>query len=510
MTNDYLQQFLEITEQHLLTEFSDENTKRYKIQLQEFIGKILDESPEYKKNDKFEKLLKYTDEYLQKEMSLKNDLQYCRKLSEFICDILGMWKIKSVSLITANTLPTKEEMEKLLLSKWPAMWEEIEKKSSDGMISVRIGHISPYPEHVENPAIKLVTVADFSTNGMKGIETSKYDFLANLSITGYTDKQTAKQFFENYSNNSISFSNITPGMNFNIDIENLLEVFAPKELVKEAKESIEKAQKSLNKEGIRVIKGKFLNEEALFVTGKNGEKVCQAVLINNFIIMGDILGYTHLPPGKTPIHSCKCKGAKGQYTDHKKCSTLENENFIHKEKVELLLKEIFTRIKEKTKEYSKETRVEIIREKSKILNPKEELIIFNNNIVKTDNKTQITLSDSVNNKITIGNNTELKMETISDLKLKAGTITLFLKNMKSKFKIYTPVSIIGVRGTIFSVWTDETATTLTVIEGEIEFSDLNSKKVIVKSNQSCICSKEYGLQKPVSISVDLKAQYKEK
>ncbi|MGB9722216.1 MAG: FecR family protein [bacterium] len=539
MMNDSLKQLLEITEQHLLAEFSHENTQEYKRRLQELVGKTLDEHPEYKESDEFKKLLKSTDEYLQKEISLKDDLQYCRKLSTFLCDILGLWRIESISSVKETALPTKEEMEKLLPSSWPARWDEIEKESADGIITVKLGHISPYPEYVENPSIKLVTVADYSTDGKKGIEISKYDFVANLSITGYGDKQDARQFFENYFNDFISFDNKAPGAAFDINIGDLLEAFAPKELIKEAKEAVSRAHKSLSKTGIKAKKGKFLGKEALFITGKNDEQVCQAVLINNFFIMGDILGYPLLPMGNTPVHSVACQTAQETHNKpgpsilvtkgdrvvkhinpkcqcnyckpHPACSTLQTEDFIHREKVEALLQDIFARIKGKTNKPAKEVGAEIIRGQNKVRNPKETSGIENGDIIKTNSKTQINLADRGGNKITIGGNTELKMETVYNLKLMAGTITTFLKKIrpKSKFEIRTPTAIAGVRGTIFSVWTDKSTTTLTVIEGEVEFSDLNGNKVIVMSNQSCVCSKEQGLQKPVTLPINLKEQYKE-
>lgn len=447
------------------------------------------------------------------------------------------WFTESITLVKSATLPTKEEMEKLLPSIWPSRWEEIEKKSADGMITVRLGHISPCIEHVQNPSIKLATVADYSTNGTKGIEISKYDFLIQLSITGYGDKQTARQFFDSYFTNFISFDNRTPGAAFDINIGDLLVAFAPKELVKEAKQTLSKAQKSAEN-GIKTKKGKFLGEEALFITGKNGAQICQAVLINNFIIMGDILGYTFLPTGNTPVHSVACQTAKENHKkpgpsilitngnrvvkninpkcqcnyckSHPECSTLQGEDFIHREKVEVLLIDVFARIKGKTNESAKNIGAEIIRGQNKIKNSKETSRIENGYIIRTNSKTQINLADKADNKITIGCNTELKMETVSNLKLIVGAITTFIKKLKpkSKFEIYTPTASTGVRGTIFSVWTDKKTTTLTVIEGKVEFRDLKGNKVMVMSNQSCICSKEQGLQKPITLPINLKEQYK--
>lgn len=533
--NDSLKQLLEITEQHLLAEFSHENTQEYKIRLQELVSKTLDEHPEYKESDEFKKLLKSTDEYLQKEISLKDDLQYCQKLSKFICDILGLWRIESISSVKAPSLIDQDTMEDFFPSNLPPGWEIIAKHVKDGVYSVTLGHRNPNPANInefykalaENPFVSPQQLSEIvksmqDAQRATGMDMTpgggRHDYYATLNITGYPDKKTARQYFESYFADFISFDNKAPGAAFDINIGDLLEAFAPKELVKEAKEALGKAQKSLAKTGIKTKKGKFIGEEALFITGKNGEQVCQAVLINNFIVMGDILGYPLLPPGNTPVHSVACQTAREKHKkcqcnyckSHPECSTLKTEDFIHKEKVESLLQDVFARIKGKANEPAKEAGAEIIRGQNKIRNPKETSRIENGDIIRTNSKTQINLADRASNKITIGGNTELKMETVYNLKLMAGTITTFLKKIKpkSKFEIHTPTASTGVRGTIFSVWTDKTTTTLTVIEGEVEFSDLKGNKVMVMSNQTCICSKEQGLQNPVTLPINLKEQFR--
>lgn len=553
--NDSLKQLLEITEQHLLAEFSHENTQEYKRRLQELVGKTLDEHPEYKESDEFKKLLKSTDEYLQKEISLKDDLQYCRKLSKFLCDILGLWRIESISSVKASSLPDQDTMEDFFPSNLPPGWEIIAKHVKDGVYSVRLGHRNPKPANInefykalaENPFVSPQQLSEIvksmqdaqSATGMDMTPGGgRHDYYATLGITGYPDKKTARQFFESYFADFISFDNKAPGAAFDINIGDLLEAFAPKELVKEAKQALGKAQKSLEKTGIKTKKGKFIGEEALFITGKNGEQVCQAVLINNFIIMGDILGYPLLPTGNTPVHSVACQTARENHKrpgpsilvtkgnrvvkninprcqcnyckSHPECSTLQGEDFIHREKVESLLQDVFARIKGKANEPAKEAGAEIIRGQNKIRNPKETSRIENGDIIRTNSKTQINLADRAGNKITIGGNTELKMETVYNLKLMAGTITTFLKKIKpkSKFEIHTPTASTGVRGTVFSVWTDKTTTTLTVIEGEVEFSDLKGNKVMVMSNQTCICTKGQGVQKPIILPINFKEQFK--
>lgn len=532
-----LKQLLEITEQHLLAEFSHEKTEEYKRRLQELVGKVLHQHPEYKEGYQFKKLLKLTDEYLQKEISHKDDLQYCRELSKFLCDILKLWRIESISRVKSSSLPDRDTMEDFFPANLPPGWEIINKNVKDGVYSLTLGHLNPKPNNInefykalaENPFVSPQLLSDIVTSmqnaqSATGMDMTpgggRHDYYATLGISGYPDRKTARQFFESYFNDFISFDNKVPGAAFDINIGDLLEAFAPKELVKEAKQALGKAQKSLSKSGIKTKRGKFLGEEALFVRGKNGVEICQAVLINNFIVMGDILGYPLLPAGSTPVHSVACQTARENHNSkcrcnycksHPECSTLQAEDFIHREKVESLLKDVIARIKGKTNEPSKEVTAEIIRGQNKIKNPKETSRIENGDIIRTNSNTQINLKDRAGNKITIGGKTEVKVENASNLKLMVGSITIFFKKIKpeSKFEIHTPICVAGIRGTIFSLWTDGKTTSLTVVEGEVEFSDLKGNRVIVTGNQTCVCSKEKGLQRPVTLPINLKKNFKE-
>jgi hypothetical protein len=451
---------------------------------------------------------------------------------------MPVWSIESISIAGTPILPTKEEMETFVPSKLPSGWEVIEKHLKDGVHSVRLGHINPKPANIndfyqalaENPyvpaqqlaAIKESMQAAQAATNMDMTPGGKHDYYTTLSITGYPDNKTARQYFENYDENRfLSLDASVPGTAFDISIGELLEAFAPKELAKEAKEALGKAQKSLAKSGIKTQAGKFLGEDALFIIGKNGRRVCQAVLINNFIIMGDILGYSLLPPGNTPVHSVLCQTAREKHNrcqcnfckSHPACSTLQAEDFIHQEKVESLLQDVFARIKEATKKHAKETEaIIIVRGKEKIRNPEEKCGLENGDVIKTNDRTQINIADNDGNKITIGNKTEAEISSVFNLKLISGTITAFLNKLKpkTKFEVHTPISITSIRGTIFSLFTDENTTTLTVIEGEVELSDLKGNKVRVMSNQTCICSKGQGLQKPVTLPINLTEQYKRK
>ena len=508
MMNDSFEQLLKITEQHLLTEFSLENTQKYKRELQELLGKVLDAHPEYKENDEFEKLLKSTDEYLQKETSHNNDLQYCRELSKFLCDILGLWRIDSISLArdtaTHTTLPAKEAMEKLMPSSWPARWEEVDRYSKDGMATVSLAHINPYPENEVGVAIQKsgygIAVA------MPSLKPEKFDFVGHLSITGYGDKQTAKQFFENYQTiPTQGLSAPTPGASMDIPLGDLIKTFAPKEMVKELESALEKGKKGLAESGVKIEKGKYLGEKALFAVGKDGTKGVQAVLINNFVITGLLLMSDTFEYGSKRIHAIKCKRSD----NHPPCSTLKDEGFLHKEEVEQINQMIFSRIKGE-KEKSEEINAEIIRGQTKIKNPNEKFEVKKGDTIKTDSKTQVNIADSAGNKIWIGGGSKVKINEPSNFELLMGSITAFLSKLqsKTKFEINTPVAVAGVRGTIFSLWTDGQTTSLTMVEGEVEFSDLKGNKVIVKENQTCICTKEQGLQKPVTLPTSLKQQFK--
>ncbi|MGQ9848000.1 MAG: FecR domain-containing protein, partial [Bacteroidales bacterium] len=142
--------------------------------------------------------------------------------------------------------------------------------------------------------------------------------------------------------------------------------------------------------------------------------------------------------------------------------------------------------------------------------------------IKTDKRIEVTITFGDDIKLKIGESTTVDMgdfivSTVpgdSRVKIKeplipdlsVGTLTAIINKLKprTKFEIHTPNCVTCARGTIFSLWTDGNTTSLTVVEGEVEFSDLKGNKTIVKSNQICICSKEQGLQKPVTLPIDSK------
>lgn len=249
------------------------------------------------------------------------------------------WFIESISLSQSTVPPTKEEMEKLLPSSWPARWEEIDRYTKDGQATLTLAHINPYPK--EEHGVAILKQGFGLAVPMPSLKPEKFDFVGHLNIIGYSDKQTAKQFFEtNLTIFNQGLSVPTPGTSMNIPLENLIKAFAPKEMVKELGSVLEKSKKGLAESGVKIEKGKYLGERAILTIGKDNKVVCNAVLINNFVITGTLLRSNAFEPGNTPIHFPECK-CKRPYP----CSTRKAAGYVHREEVEQILKSIFLRIK---------------------------------------------------------------------------------------------------------------------------------------------------------------------
>lgn len=227
------------------------------------------------------------------------------------------WLAKVFPSYAVLFIPKKEDMEKLLPKPLHPRWEITKCHNlSDGGYSVTLGHINPLPFELrefynalaENPWVGVQKAEELSKQmqevaALTGVDMTpaggKHDYYGNLSITGYPDEQTAREFFESYKVISTSGFKV-PGTTIDISLGDLIETFAPKELAKEAKKAMDEFDKGISQlstMGAKYENGKFLGEEALFIS-KGEEKVCQAILINNFIITGDILGYSKLPSGK--------------------------------------------------------------------------------------------------------------------------------------------------------------------------------------------------------------------
>lgn len=416
------------------------------------------------------------------------------------------WFIESISLTQATAPPTKEEMEELLPSSWPKRWEEVDRYAKDGLAVLSLAHINPWQQYeigvgILKQGFGLVAM-------MPSLKPEKFDFVGHVNIAGYSDKQTAKQFFESYQTISTrGLSAPTPGTSMNMPLGDLVKAFVPKEMIKEFESALEKDKKEFAKLGAKIEKGKYLGEEATLTVGKEGKGICNAVLINNFVITGVLLISNALKPGSTPIHArpidCPCKRSRP-------CSTRKAAGYLYREEVEQINRSIFAKIKGE-KEEAKEINAEIERGENKIKNPKEGFKVKNGDKIETNKRTHVNIADSAGNKVLISGGCRVKINEPSNFELMLGSLTAFIKSLKvkGKFEIHTPNASTGVRGTIFSVWTDKITTSLTVIEGEVEFSDLEGNKVIVKSNQSCVCSKEQGLQQPVTLPINLKEQFKD-
>lgn len=119
-----------------------------------------------------------------------------------------------------------------------------------------------------------------------------------------------------------------------------------------------------------------------------------------------------------------------------------------------------------------------------------------NKPIKTDKKTQLEITMPSKDiidiaPINIAPNTELVIKSENLLEIVKGKIHGLIKKLKpnAKFEIRTPTSVIVIRGPAeykLNVEDDGT-TTVIVLDGEVEFSDIENKKtVIVKKNQKSV------------------------
>lgn len=107
--------------------------------------------------------------------------------------------------------------------------------------------------------------------------------------------------------------------------------------------------------------------------------------------------------------------------------------------------------------------------------------------IQTDKKTRIEIILPEESKVNIAENTIATLKSTSLLKVVLGKVHAIIKDIKpnTKFEVYTPTAVIGIRGTEYEIIVnDDGATTVRVFDGEVEFSDLDKKKtVLVKKNQ---------------------------
>ncbi len=125
-----------------------------------------------------------------------------------------------------------------------------------------------------------------------------------------------------------------------------------------------------------------------------------------------------------------------------------------------------------------------------------------NGLVETDKHTRKEIIIPNVGEVIVNTNSECKFKTDKLLEQFKGKLFFKVRKLEpQQFEIRTPVSIVGMRGTQFVTNVDkDRTTTLTVLEGSVEFSDLNKKKtVVVKKNQTSVV-KPGGLpSEPVSI-----------
>jgi len=125
-----------------------------------------------------------------------------------------------------------------------------------------------------------------------------------------------------------------------------------------------------------------------------------------------------------------------------------------------------------------------------------------NELITTDKHTRKEIIIPNVGEVIVNTESECKFKTDKLLEQMKGELFYKIRKLEPhQFEIRTPVSVIGPRGTQFVTSVEEDGTTtLTVLEGTVEFSDLDKKKtVVVKKNQRSVV-KPGGLPaEPVSI-----------
>jgi hypothetical protein len=127
-------------------------------------------------------------------------------------------------------------------------------------------------------------------------------------------------------------------------------------------------------------------------------------------------------------------------------------------------------------------------DEKKLIFPKD---IKPNEPIKTDKKTQLEITMPSKDVIKVAQNTETVIRSESLMEVVKGKIHGLIKKLKpqTKFDVKTPTSVIGVRGTEYEINVEyDGTTTVVVLDGEIEFSDKENKKIIiVKKNKTSVC-----------------------
>lgn len=121
-----------------------------------------------------------------------------------------------------------------------------------------------------------------------------------------------------------------------------------------------------------------------------------------------------------------------------------------------------------------------------------------NEPIKTDKFTQRDIVVPNKGEVIVNTNSECEFESESKLNLILGEIYSKIKP-GADYKVRMPQAVCGVRGTQFITKVKD-GTTLTILDGEVEFSDKAKKKtVIVKKNQISVVNPGGLPSDPVSI-----------
>ena len=466
---------------------------------------------------------------------------------------------------------TKEEMEKLAPDLPRSRWKEFSRSAGENGMLVRIGHINPEinadPRLMMSPG-SLISQSGNETTITAGVSTKRgggwkdyfegmtalaesglapgitlekvqkhqeqvraaygsenFDVTGDITIARCGDEKIAKQTLENYGRMPTQgFDVPVPGMPGNVSFMDVLKSDVVKahgvseKQIAELEVALGKMKKDAASSGVKYEGGKYLGYDAIFAE-KEGKKNWVAVRVDNFVVTGMLLLMANtLPPGSTPCDSLTkfttkttVERIEGEtFTTHEirpVKSTYAKEGYPYKEEVEEIFRSVFSKIEGAGKSTPRETglNAEVMRGKTKTGSPKEGFGIKKGDVIKTDGKTQVSIVGGVG-KVSIGGGSIVKIND-SSIELSAGNVAVFLKKPKTKFEVRTPISIASGCGATFALYVDKTITSLTVVDGEAEFSDLKGNRATVESNQTCICFKDQGLQKPATVPFDLKEQF---
>lgn len=377
-----------------------------------------------------------------------------------------------------------------------------------------MGHLSPDPRHSEGPSLKLAFVGTHPVDTSRK-RLSKYDFVGRLAIF----------WIEDMTEVSLSYLRSEKFLSKKEKILKMINTAETSKLSKEDIKLISEARELLEKlpkELVGRIKARnYLGAKARILPGSGGEECIASIRVGRYTLHQSLVSAANmLDPGSTPIHSIKCDKAQRTHLDtcrcpacttHPSCSTLKKEGFIHKEELERLLKLIISRIKGEKGKPEEEPPVVVERDGKRVDSPADGFDLKPGDKIKT-RRAEVLIKDETDNLLAIKENTEIRiggnaLEQV--LEQTMGELFMEVEKMKGfDYKIRTPQAVCGVRGTAFALHVGEAFTRLTVAEGEVVFSDLRGRSVVVKSNHFCICTEE-GLRKPGPAEMDVKEMFEE-